>query len=210
MAERASTRSRLSAVLDRRHHLLDAGQRDVHARQGLREVAVALVGDDDAAAGLGDQEVGAGDADIGRQELSRAAWCAPRSGCRGVRGTRGRAAGRCADLRKLASQSSRLRWNAGAMMWLGSSWRSWMMYSPRSVSTGRDAVAFQVVVDAQLLADHRLALGDGARVRGAADRQHRGARLIGGGAPVHLAAGGQHLRLPVLQVEVEIAPACGS
>ena len=24
----------------------------------------------------------------------------------------------------------------GAMMWLGGSWRSWMMYSPRSVSTG--------------------------------------------------------------------------
>ena len=40
----------------------------MHARQRLREVAVALVGDDDAAAGLGDQEVGAGDADIGRQE----------------------------------------------------------------------------------------------------------------------------------------------
>ncbi len=57
------------AVLDRRHHLLDAGQHDVHARQGLRQVAVALVGDDDAAAGLGDQEVGAGDADIGGQEF---------------------------------------------------------------------------------------------------------------------------------------------
>ncbi len=68
----------------------------------------------------------------------------------------------------------------------------------------RDAVAFQVVVDAQLFADHRLALGDGARVGVAADLQHGGARFIGGGAPVHLAAGGDHLGLPFLQVEVEI------
>ena len=37
-------------------------------RQDLREVAVALVGDDDRGAGLGDEEVGAGDADIGREE----------------------------------------------------------------------------------------------------------------------------------------------
>ena len=55
-------------VLQRRHHLLDGGQRDVDARQGLRQVAIALVGDDDAAAGLGDQEIGAGDADIGGEE----------------------------------------------------------------------------------------------------------------------------------------------
>jgi hypothetical protein len=40
----------------------------VHARQGLGEVAVALVGDDDAAAGLGDQEIRPGDADVGGEE----------------------------------------------------------------------------------------------------------------------------------------------
>ena len=40
----------------------------MHARQGLRQVAVALVGDDDAGAGLGDQEIGTGDADIGGEE----------------------------------------------------------------------------------------------------------------------------------------------
>ena len=68
----------------------------------------------------------------------------------------------------------------------------------------RDAVAFQVVVDAQLLADHRLALGDGAGVGRAADRQHRLARFIRGGAPVHLAAGGQQLRFAFLEVEIEI------
>ena len=74
----------------------------------------------------------------------------------------------------------------------------------------RDVVAFEVVVDAQLLADHRLALGDGAGIGRAADRQHRVARFIRGGAPVHLAAGSEHLRFPLLEVEIEIAPARGS
>ncbi len=41
----------------------------MHPRQGLRQVAVAFIGDDDAAAGFGDQEVGPGDADIRRQEF---------------------------------------------------------------------------------------------------------------------------------------------
>ena len=94
------------AVLQRRHAFLDAGQHDVHARQGLRQIAVALIGDDDAAAGLGDQEIGAGDADIGGQEPFAAVWCAPRSGCRGVRRTRGRPAGRCATCGRPSSQSS--------------------------------------------------------------------------------------------------------
>ena len=38
--------------------------------------------------------------------------------------------------RKSASIKSLVRCTAGAMMWLGRSPRSWMMYSPRSVSTG--------------------------------------------------------------------------
>ncbi len=40
----------------------------MHARQRLRQVAVAFVGHDHAAAGFGDQEVGAGDAHVGGQE----------------------------------------------------------------------------------------------------------------------------------------------
>ena len=36
--------------------------------QDLRQVAVALVGDDDRGAGLGDEEIRAGDADIGGKE----------------------------------------------------------------------------------------------------------------------------------------------
>ena len=70
---RASRRRKVAASSKRRHHLLDAGGDDVHARQRLRQVAVALVGDDDARAGLGDEEVGAGDADVGLEVIARAA-----------------------------------------------------------------------------------------------------------------------------------------
>ena len=41
----------------------------MHLRQRLGQVAVALVGDDDRGAGLGDEEVRAGDADIGGEEF---------------------------------------------------------------------------------------------------------------------------------------------
>jgi uncharacterized membrane protein len=39
-------------------------------------------------------------------------------------------------LRKLAAICLVVTWIAGAMRWLGGSSRSWMMYSPKSVSTG--------------------------------------------------------------------------
>lgn len=67
-----------------------------------------------------------------------------------------------------------------------------------------DAVLFQVFVDAQLLADHRLALGDGLRPRLLANRQHRRAGLIGGGAPMDMATGLLHPGGEFLQVEIQI------
>src|SRR5580700_1650468 len=39
-------------------------------RQSLRQIAVALVGDDHRGAGLGNAEIGASDADIGGEELA--------------------------------------------------------------------------------------------------------------------------------------------
>ena len=117
--------------------------------------------------------------------MSRRSWNT-RSGGRSV-----------CDLRKLASQSSLLRWNAGAMMWLGSSWRSWMMYSPRSVSTGVMPwrSRWSLMPSSSLIID--LPLVTVRASGGLADRQHRGARFVGGGAPVHLAAGGEHLAPPI-------------
>ena len=58
---------------------------------------------------------------------------------------------------------------------------------------------FQMIVDRELLADHRLALGDRASTRRLANRQHRRAGFVGIGAPVYMAAGRQHVRLIRLQ-----------
>ena len=90
------------------------------------------------------------------------------------------------------------------MMWLGGSSRSWMMYSPRSVSIGLTPVLFEELVDADFLADHRLALGDRARAGLPADRQHGLSRRFGIGAPVHLAAGFDDLGFEALEVEIEM------
>jgi hypothetical protein len=121
-------------VLQGRHDLLDGGDHDVDARQDLGEVAVAFIGDDDGGAGLGDEESCAGDADIRGRKRSRE-----------LAARFGQQRGRLLEVavgsrwvwtrRKSASTWSRLTWTAGAMMWLGVSPRSWMMYSPRSVST---------------------------------------------------------------------------
>ena len=48
----------------------------MHLRQRLREIAVALVGDDDRRAGLGDEKIRARNADIRRKELARASTAA--------------------------------------------------------------------------------------------------------------------------------------
>jgi len=56
-------------ILQGGHHFLDAGDGDVHARQGLRQVAIALIRHDDGGAGFRDQEIRPGDADIGGEEF---------------------------------------------------------------------------------------------------------------------------------------------
>jgi hypothetical protein len=70
----------------------------------------------------------------------------------------------------------------------GGSPRSWMMYSPRSVSTGSMPFGLERVVERDLLGDHRLALGDGPP-RPRADAEDGLARLGGGAAPVDMPAG---------------------
>ena len=68
----------------------------------------------------------------------------------------------------------------------------------------RDAMPFEMLVDGDLLADHRLSLGHGLCVRCPADRQNGFARFLGIGAPMHLAARFQHLCLVGFQVEIEV------
>jgi hypothetical protein len=94
----------------------------------------------------------------------------------------------------VASTCSLFTWTAGAMMWLGCSPRSWMMYSPRSVST-TSKPGLQFGVQPDLLGDHALALGDRAwrPRRQMSTTCSRASSAVG--RPVHLAAGGQHLLL---------------
>jgi len=51
-----------------------------------------------------------------------------------------------------------------------------------------DAVLLEVVVEPDLLGDHRLALGDDLGADRAADLQHHGARLVGCPRPMNLTA----------------------
>ena len=56
-------------ILERRDHLLDAGQHDVHLGQRVGEIGIAFVGDQHRRTRLGHQEVGTGQADVGIEEF---------------------------------------------------------------------------------------------------------------------------------------------
>ena len=68
----------------------------------------------------------------------------------------------------------------------------------------RDAVRFEEIVDRDLLADHRLALGDELRVRLAADLQHLRARFVGRHGVMHVAAGRDAALLELFEIEIEM------
>ena len=67
-----------------------------------------------------------------------------------------------------------------------------------------DAVRLEMLVQADLLGDHRLALGDGARAGAAADVEDDAARILGRLGEMHVAAGCGHPRLVGFEVEVEM------
>ena len=193
----------LRRVLERRHELLDRGEDDMRLRQDLRQIAVALVRDDDRGAGLGDEEIRPGDADIGgeeplaqhgarlAEELHRLGQVAPRverlvhppevlldlrrgDVHRGRDDVRGHLA---AELDDVLAEVGLDR---------------------------RDAARLEMGVQPDLLGDHRLALGDGAGAGRAADRQDDLPRLFRSAGEMHLAARRQDLRLVFLEVEVEM------
>ena len=56
-------------ILRARNQLLDSRHRDVNLRRGSGQARVALVFDESHRAGIGDQEIGAADADVGGQEF---------------------------------------------------------------------------------------------------------------------------------------------
>ena len=58
----------LADILECRHQLFDGRQHDVGLRQDLRQIAIALVGDDHRGAGFGDKKIGARNAHIGGEK----------------------------------------------------------------------------------------------------------------------------------------------
>ncbi len=173
------------------------------ARQGLGQIAVALVGDNDARAGFGDEEVGARDPDIGGQEL-RPQQCArfvaqcPRLGedPLGIEGAVAVAEGG-GDLildemhRRRDQMARRLPAQLDDV------------FTKIGLDRG-DAVVLEEVVEPDLLGDHRLALGDDPGADGAADAEHSLARLLRCARPVDLAAGRDHVLFIELEVEIEV------
>ena len=83
-----------------------------------------------------------------------------------------------------------------------------MMYSPRSVSTTSSAGALEARAQPDLLGDHRLALGDDARARLAADAEDDVAGVGAGRRPVHARAGALARCARMLRGRDRDAPAC--
>ena len=190
-------------VLQRRHQLVDGGEHDVHLGQRLGEVAVALVGHDHRRAGLGDQEIGARDADIGGQELL------------------------AQDLARLGDQLGRLGQHALLGQVGVQAAEVGLHLVLRQVNGGRDDVArrlaadldqvfaeigfdrfdaalFQAMIEPDLLRDHRFALGDDAGSRLPANLQDDVARIGGGRGVIHTRAGSGGLALEGLEIEIEM------
>jgi hypothetical protein len=159
----------------------------VHLGQRLGQVAIALIGDDDRCAGLGDQQVGAGDADIGleiflAQHLAR--FAEQRAGSE-----RSRSLARCVCTRGsvldlLTCDMHRRRDDVARMF------AAQLDDVFAEIGLDRlDAVGREVVVERDLLGDHRLALVHrlGAGLRQMSSTIFGRPRRLG---PVHMAAGG--------------------
>ena len=78
------------------------------------------------------------------------------------------------------------------------------MYSPRSVSTGVIPALFERLVDADLLADHRFALGHRLGAEPPANLDDGRARLLRGPRKMHMSPRLRDLGLIALEIEVEM------
>ena len=190
-------------ILQRRHQLLDRGQHDVDLWQCLRQVAIALVGDDDRSAGFGDEEVGAGDADIRREVLL------PQHAARLLDERRN--LGQIALRVEMGVDAAEVCLHLVARQVHG---RCDDVGGPLIAQLDdvfaevgfdrRDAIVGEMLVQVDLFRDHRLALGDHLRIGLAADFQHGGTGILGRFRPVYVAARLLHLGLVCFEVDVEV------
>ena len=190
-------------VLERRHQLLDRGDDDMHARQGRGQVAVALVGDDHRRAGLGDQQIGAGDADIGGEEFFPQQR--PRLGHQIFRPVEPALA------RQALVLAAKFLLDG---LFVEMDDRGDDMARPLAselhdifAEIGLDHLdlrGLEMRVEPDLLAHHRLAFGDELGAGLFAEPEHDGPRIGGGGRVMHFAAALDHLALIGLEIEIEM------
>src|SRR5215470_11040738 len=190
-------------ILEGRDQLLDAGHNDVDARQDLRQVAVALVGYDNARAGLGDEEIGSGDPDISGEKLRSQ--------------HRARFVAHLARLVERPSGIERTMFGAECFGDLffdqvdcrrnDMTWGFLAQLNDVFAEVGfnrGNAVRLEVFVEPHLLGDHRLALGDRLGAGRTADLQNSSARLFRRARPMNLTARGFYFTFVILQIEVEM------
>jgi hypothetical protein len=171
--------------------------------QDLGQVAVALVGDDHGGARLGDEEIRAGYADVGREKLG------PQHGPRlGEQRLRGR---EIAVRRQIAMSLAEILLD----VLLGEVNRRSDDVRGRLVAKLYDVLAeigldriyprrLQGLVQSDLLRDHRLALGDGLGTERPAEVDDDSRRLLSVLRLVDVAAALAHLALVGLEIEVEM------
>ena len=172
-------------------------------RQDLREVAVALVGDDDRRSGFGDEEVRAGDPDVGGEELGpqHLARLGQQLFGLGEAALGRQVAMRLAELLLdvFRGQMDRRRDDVGG--------RLAAQLDDVFAEVGLDRLdprRLERVVEADLLGDHRLALGDALRAHRLAEVDDDLARFLGVLRVVDFAAARANLALVGLEIEVEM------
>ena len=199
-------------VLPGRHELLDADDADQHLGQGQAHPPVALALDDDERARLGDREVGAGDGDLGAQELLAQVQPGRRGELASGSSVRPSGAGRPArpsGSRKISRTSERLRWIAGTRMWLGRSSPSWTISSARSVSHAAMPSAASASLRSISWVAIDLTLTTSSTPWPVAMRATTAQASSGVAGPVHDRPAGLQRGLELEQVLVQVGAGCG-
>ena len=171
--------------------------------QDLGQIAVAFVGDDDRRSGFGDEEVRAGNADVGGEKLRPQHLARFGEQLLGLGET---AIGRQIAMRlaeflldvlrgKVDRRRDDVRRRFAAQL------------DDVFAEVGFDRFdlrRLESVVEADLFGDHRLALGDALRAHRLAEADDDLARFLGVLGVVHFAAALAHLALVGLEIEVEM------
>ena len=175
----------------------------MHARQGRGQVAIALIGDDHRRAGLGDQEIGAGDADIGGEEFL--AQHLARLGDEMLRLVEP------PRMRQTLMRAAEIRLDGLAIEVNDRSDQMARALAPELhdifAEIGLhhlDLGGVEMGVEPDLLRHHRLALGDELGAGLLAELQDDVARVRRGWRVMHLAAALDHLAFESLEIEIEM------